>query len=305
MDKHTGQILDEERIKKVRQVINLMRSSKNGKYLMSSDTFSSKDKANYTVYDTKTKEIMGRFVAQSQIMESTFDITNDGQFAVCSAYQKEGISLIRVATGEVLWTQKITKKIFDVYFDKDDKQVVVSCRYNGIYFLNIQDGQMETHKNGEKRYFNPYGKDICFPENNVAIIGKRRIQSPSFTFIDALGTPKGVLLVPAGDEYGLKFYDNDGKLLWENKDVHIGNLVYQEQNHTICGFMNMYGSEKIIIIDAENGQVISRLDIDDFACAFIENNNTLVCNTGKMYDVSNGCIKEKEEMFEFYVYYEK
>ena len=167
--------------------------------------------------------------------------------------------------------------------------------------MNIQNGEIDTHRNGEKIYLNLYGKDICCPERNVAKIGNMRIQSPSFTFVNTIGTPKGVLLVPAGDDYGLMLYENNGDLLWENEDVRTGNLTYQEAENTICGFTNTYGSEKIIIVDAEDGQVVSRLDIDDFVCAFIESNNTLVCNNGKMYDVSNRCIKEKEDIFEFLV----
>ena len=96
-------------------------------------------------------------------------------------------------------------------------------------------------------------------------------------------------------------YDNSGQLLWENKDVHIENLVYQEAENTICGYCNTYGISKIAIIDAENGQLISKLDEDDFACAFIDNNTKLICNTGKMYDVSNRGIVETEDIFKLLV----
>ena len=122
LDKQTGQVLEDEQVKKVRQVINWMRASKNGRYLLTADTLSSKDKANYTIYDTENGSVMGRFVAQSQVNEKTFDITDDGEFAVASAYQRLGISLIKVSTGEVLWTQKKTKKIHKVYFDKAEKR---------------------------------------------------------------------------------------------------------------------------------------------------------------------------------------
>lgn len=301
LDKNTGKPLDEEKRKKVRQVVNEMHSSKNGRYLITCDTFSSKDKANYTVYDTETREITGSFVAPSKVASSAFDITNDGKYAICSAYQKEGISLIKVATGAVIWNQKITKMISHAYFDKDDKKVVVTCNYNGVYFLNVENGELDQHKNCEKFCLNKYGKDIKFLDRNVVRIGNRQIDSPTFTFTDVIGLPNGVALVPAGEEYGVRMYDNNGQFLWENKDVHIENLVYQEAENTICGYCNTYGISKIAIIDAENGQLISKLDEDDFACAFIDNNTKLICNTGKMYDVSNRGIVETEDIFKLLV----
>lgn len=107
MDKHTGEILSEEKIGQVRQILNWMRSSQNGRYLIGADTVSVRDKAVYTVYDTETKMVKGRFAAQNNVGTSkSFDVTDNGEFAVCSAYMREGVSLISVDTGEVIWTQK-------------------------------------------------------------------------------------------------------------------------------------------------------------------------------------------------------
>ncbi len=58
---------------------------------------------------------------------------------------------------------------------------------------------------------------------------------------------------------------------------------------------------KIIIASAKDGQIVSQVDIPECGCAFIHNNKTVVCNTGKMYEISNGSIKEREEIFEFVV----
>lgn len=301
LDKNTGSLLDNEKRKSVRQVVNEMKSSKNGRYLITSDTFSSKDKANYIVYDTETSELKGKFIAQCKVASSAFDITNDGQYAICSAYKKEGISLIKVDTGEVVWNQKITKMISKAYFDKDDKKVVVSCQYNGVYFLNIEDGNLDKHTGCEEFTFNKYGKDIKFLDRDIVKIGKSKIKSPSFAFADVIGLPNGVALVPVGEEYGIRMYDNNGQLIWENRNVSVENCVYQEKENTICGYCNTYGLGTIKIIDAENGQLVSELNKDDFACAFINDNNTLICNTGKMYDVSNRKIVEKEEIFELLV----
>lgn len=41
--------------------------------------------------------------------------------------------------------------------------------------------------------------------------------------------------------------------------------------------------------------------IEDFAVVFIGNRKTLLCNTGKMYDVSKDGIKEKAEVFKYTV----
>lgn len=43
------------------------------------------------------------------------------------------------------------------------------------------------------------------------------------------------------------------------------------------------------------------IGISDDACAFIHHNKTIVCSTGKMFDVSSGSIREIEEPFAFVV----
>lgn len=297
LDKHTGEIIEEEKIGQVRQVLNWMRSSQNGRYLIGADTVSVRDKAIYTVYDTETKMVKGRFAAQNHVGSSSFDVTDDGEFAVCSAYTRQGVSLIKVDTGEVIWTQKKVKYISSVSFHRG--KVVVHSQNNGIYFLRINDGELDSLKNDEKIYFNPYGKDILFCEENIAKVGKKRIQSPSFAFLQAVGLPNGVVLNPVGE--GLMLYDYTGNLIWENKDIEIGHLVYQEEENALYGFNSTWGTEEIVVISGEDGQILSELAIEDYAVVFIGNRKTLLCNTGKMYDVSKDGIKEKAEVFQFTV----
>lgn len=298
LDKHTGEVLEAEKIRQVRQVLNWMRCSENGRYLIGADPVTSKHKAIYTVYDTETQMVKGRFVAQNNVGSSrTFDVADNGKFAVCSAYTRQGVSLINVDKGEVIWTQKKVKYISSVSFHKET--VVVHSQYNGIYFLNIHDGEIYDHKYDEEIYFNPYGKDILLEEKNIAKIGNKRIQGPSFAFLQAIGLPNGVVLNPVGE--GLMLYDNRGNLIWKNKDIEIQNLIYQEEENALYGFNDTWGEEKIGIISAEDGQMISELAINDDACAFIGNHKTLLCNTGKMYDVSKDNIKEKAEVFKFTV----
>lgn len=309
LDKQSGQILEPERAKRVRQVINRMRASKNGKYLMTADRLSSKDKANYTVYDTKTKEIKGRFVAQSQINPDTFDITNDGELAVCSAYQKQGVCLIKVSTGEVVWTQEGLTKIESVCFDKTEEKVLVGCQYGGIYFVNTQNGEIETRKSGEELYLNDFGEDILFVSDKIAEFGGHRIECPSFAWRNAIGIKNGVLLLPAGKE-GLMLYDYDGNLIWKNNKL-TGSIAYLEDEDMVCTFWSeAYSGKvsdgiltigKIILASAKDGKIVSQIDISESGRAFIHNNKTVVCNTGKMYDISNGSIKEIEKSFEFVV----
>jgi len=299
LDKQTGAVLEPERAKKVRQVINYMRVSKNGKYLMTADGLSSKDKANYTVYDTDTKEIKGRFAAQSNVGEYNFDITNDGELAVCAAYQREGISLIKVSTGEVLWTQKRSSRISRVYIDKTEEKVVVCCQYGGIDLLNIQTGKTKTHIQGEEMHLNTYGDDILFPEDKFAQIGGKLIECPSFSWLRVVGIRGGVLLQPAG-QYGLQLYDNNGNLLWKNDELR-GKAAYQEDTDLIVAFSTEDYVGKITIASARDGQILATKEIPKYPCAFIHNNKTVVCNTGKMYDISKGLIQEIEEPFEFVV----
>ena len=48
--------------------------------------------------------------------------------------------------------------------------------------------------------------------------------------------------------------------------------------------------EQATIASVKDGQIIAAANIPEYACAFIHNNKTVVCNTGKMYDISNGSI---------------
>lgn len=174
-------------------------------------------------------------------------------------------------------------------------KVVVHSQYNGIYFLNIKDGEIDSYKNAEEIYFNPYGKDILLCKKNMAKVGKKRIQSLSFAFLQAIGLPNGVILKPVWE--GLMLYDYTGNLIWENKDIEIGHIVYQEEENALYG----WGTDKIGVISAEDGQILSELAIEEFPCVFIGNIKILLCNTGKMYDVSKDGIKEKAEVFQFTV----
>lgn len=193
-------------------------------------------------------------------------------------------------------TKKV-KYISSVSFHRG--KIVVHSQYNGIYFLNINDGEIDSHKNGEEIYFNPYGKDILLCEENIAKVGKKRIQSPSFAFLQAVGLPNGVVLNPVGE--GLMLYDYTGNLIWENKDIEIGHILYQEEENALYGFNNIWGTEKISVISVEDGQMISKLAIEDYAVVFIGNRKTYLCNTGKIYDVSKDGVKEKAEVFQFTV----
>ncbi len=309
LNKQTGAVLEPDKAQKVRQVINWMRASKNGKYLMTSDYLSGKDKAKYTVYDTETKEIKGRFVAQCHVGDSSFDVTNDGEWAVCSTYQKQGVSLVKVSNGEVLWTQKELVKVTSVSFDKTDEKILVRCQYDGVYFINIQNGEIENRESGENLYLNDYGEEILFLWNKIAQFGENRIECPSFAWKDALGIKNGVLLLPAGKE-GLMLYDYDGKLIWKNSEL-LGRIAYLEDEDMICTFWSeSYSGKvsegiltiaKIMLASAKDGKIVSQVDIPESGRAVIHNSKTVLCNTGKMYDISNGSIKEIEAPFEFVV----
>lgn len=309
LDKQSGKVLEPERARSVRQVINEMRVSKNGKYLMAADSLSSKDKANYTVYDTETREIKGRFVAQIQGNPNTFDISNDGELAVCSAWQRQGVSLIKVSTKEELWVRKSMTNIDSVSFDDTDDRVIVSRQYGGIDFINAQNGELITHESGEELFLNKYGEDIWFLYDNIAKFGENRIPCPSFAWRCAMGTKAGVLLMPVA-KCGLMLYDYDGNLVWKNDDLS-GHVVYLEDKDLVCTYFSQaYDGNvgdgilvvgKIKIASMKDGQIIDSMDIFESTVKVIHNNKTIICNTGKMYDISGGSIKEIEEPFKFVV----
>jgi len=156
---------------------------------------------------------------------------------------------------------------------------------------------------------NDYGEDILFLWNKIAKFGEHRIECPSFAWIDAVGIKDGVLLLPAGEE-GLMLYDYEGNLIWKNNELS-GNISYLEDEDMICTFRSeSYSGKvsegiltigKIILASVKDGQIVSQVDIPECGCAVIHNNKTVVCNTGKMYDISNGSIREIKEPFEFVV----
>ena len=281
LDRQTGQVLEPERAKAVRQVITLMQASKNGKFLMTADTFPLKSQAGYTVYDTETGEVKGRFVAQCQRNPRPFDVTDDGGLAVCSAYQKQGVSLIRVSTGEVLWSKMNYKKVCGASFDADDRRVMVRCDNDGIYFLDISSGETVERITGEELFPNPYGADVLH-------LGRK--------------------LLPGNRKSA--FYDYGGNLLWESGELG-GEAAYLEDEDLICAFWVEYHKEnvtdetvfegKILLASPRDGQIVAQTELSDDACAFIHHNKTIVCSTGKMFDVSGGSIREIEEPFLFAV----
>lgn len=309
LDKHTGQVLEPERAKNVRQVITLMQVSKNGKFLLTADTFPLKEQANYTVYNTETKEVTGRFVAQCQRNPNPFDVTDDGRFAVCSAYQRQGVSLIDVSTGEVLWSKMNYKKVYRASFDADDQRVIVGCDYDGIYFLDIYSGETVERISGEEFFPNPYGADVLCLGGKLARIGDHRISSSGFSWKKAVGTRNGVLMLLPGNRKSA-FYDYGGNLLWESDELG-GEAAYLENEDLLCAFWVEYYKGnvtdetvfegKIVLASPKDGRIIAEADISDDACAFIHHNKTIVCSTGKMFDVSGGVIREIEESFAFVV----
>ncbi len=309
LDRQTGQILEPERARNVRQVITLMRASKNGKFLLTADTFPLKEQANYTVYNTETKEVTGRFVAQYQRNPDPFDVTNDGGLAICSAYQKQGVSLIRVSTGEVLWSKMSYKKVYSASFDADDRRVIVGCDDGGIYFLDIHSGETVERISGERFFPNPYGADVLYLGGKLAKIGGHEIVSSGFSWKRAVGTRDGVLMLLPGNRKSA-FYDYDGNLLWESGELG-GEAAYLEDEDLLCAFWVEYYQGnvtdetvfvgRIMLASPRDGRIIAEADLSDDACAFIHRNKTIVCSTGKMFAVSGGSIREIEEPFAFVV----
>ena len=104
---------------------------------------------------------------------------------------------------------------------------------------------------------------------------------------------------PAG-QYGLRLYDNNGNLLWKNDELR-GKAAYQENTDLIVAFCTEDYVGKITIASARDGQILATKEIPEYPSAFIHSNKTIVCSTGKMYDISKGLIQEIEEPFEFVV----
>lgn len=140
---------------------------------------------------------------------------------------------------------------------------------------------------------------IIFLKDKVAKVGNCVIHCPAFSWLNPLGIKAGVVLQPAA-QMGVMLYDYEGNKLWENKEL-FGHIAYQENYGYICSYCSVENAGKITIVSAKDGKTIATADIPEYACAFINDNKTLVCNTGKMYDVSSGSIRKIETDFEFVV----
>ena len=109
---------------------------------------------------------------------------------------------------------------------------------------------------------------------------------------------------------GLMLYDYNGNLVWQNDEL-LGRVVYLEDKDQVCVYWShSYDGNvgegilvigKITIASMKDGQIVTSADIFDSTDAVIHNNKTVICSTGKMYDISSGSIKEIEQSFEFFV----
>ena len=290
LDRDTGEPLGPDKAANIRQVIFHMCVSKNGKYLITDSpvvpSVSKIDKGRYTVYDTEAWEIKGAFAAQDNVGACTFDISDDGELAVCAAYQKQGISLIKVSSGEVIWTQKEIKNISHVFVDKENEMAVTSSRYDGIFFLDLKTGDIKKQINGEELFLNLYGEDILFKDRKTALIGNKKIVTPTFSWLGATGVKGGIILRPAG-EAGLRLYSPEGELIWQN-DLLRGKPAYQPDDDLIIA----YSSGRIITASAKDGKIIGTQDVDAFPCAYLNRKKALLCSTGKLYEVSGDSVQE-------------
>lgn len=287
------------------QQSNYIRTSNDQKYVMIADNLVAKEHHNamYSVYEIETNKLMGRFFGIFSL-NADFGITNDGKYAFVSEYDRYGISMVDVSNGETIWNNSAATHIRQIVIKEEENEIIAVGNNRANKVLEMKTGAVKINNYAEfgKIFINKYGEDIVI-NNGIALIGFEEdavtVKSPSFAYTYAFGTPHGFAVSAAGDEGCLQFYDYNGNLLWENKEVRVSKLAYVEKQNVICGYNMAQDIRKIWVIDISNGSIRKVIDAENCVEVFFDNNSKLLCSTGMIYDILQDDIVRKRESFKF------
>lgn len=295
----TGEpVLENEKMNIIQKVNDFYVSFHRKKLLTVDCSCTDRPKAIFTVYDCKTQKIDGRFVGPYTTGGSRAAVTDDGKYAACAAYQKEGFSLIDVDSGETMWHNKSITRIQNVQFSKDESQVIITNNDGKVSFFDIKDGKNIHSLQRNAYYVNIYDADI-------EQIGERKLKKEKKSYVTTNGkcfkvicTKHGILARCISENF---FFDYTGKLLWQSE--RSGTIAYIEEYDTIqcCVYdeSKISPEPELLVISVKDGTILKRFNLstpNDSPVIHIENN--ILCRNGAIYDI-NGNEPIKTGIFHF------
>lgn len=304
IDVVTGNELSDEEKKLIHQYSNYIRVSENQEYIIIANNHATANisTAVYSVYRVTDNGLVGRFFGDFDT-STDFAITNDGKHAIVSAYDKKGVSLVDVVSGDIVWNNKKASHIRGIVLFEDKKEVLGIGNYRDNVLLNLETGEnIKNHYNRTGDFIkNPYGADLIRDEKHLGLGYKDKPRTID-EIVERIGSvcaiPNG--FVTCSHTIGLKAMDYDRNCIWKNSDFNLGiNIAYNEKYNVICCFNMIRDTRKIWLFNADNGELLDEVQAENCVEAFIDNNNKLLCSTGMLYEINADNIKKLDRRFDF------
>lgn len=271
-----------------------MESSKKGKFFLAAEF-----EKRVSAYESTTGRKLGEYSTHFQSGGKRMCIADSGKYFAAAAYSRFGITLFELVTGAELWTTKEVKRVQRICFSADETMLFAINEDNKLYTISLTDGSVISVENGIKKIFSNHPLDVKLTKNECLIWNE----------VSASLTDKKVLCLCFGNNKvfctimcgGIMCFSENGNELWyaENKfEEHYVKLCYCPKFDFIIGLGYKYGSsrtEPFYFADAysaEKGNIIFSVGLsDDSVYTFIDNGESIVSGTGKVYTLSgNGYI---------------
>lgn len=252
--------------------------SGNGKYFISISGDSI-----YTVRSSDGRVSVSDIPSAYLVGGSRAAVSDDGKLTATAEYSHKGIDL-RDERGEPIWNTKAIKKVQGLYFGKDGKTLIVwnEDEPAHTYYVNIEDPTDIKRIVAARVIPNCFGDNIVFLKHDTVVIGGKKIKSPSFAFLDGVGTPLGICVSPVGDDPAM--YNNDGGLMWRADIVknggtdHILQLTYND------GYIYARSRDgSIYRIDQKTGATEKTVAVD--AVCILDNGGSYLDIKEKIYKI--------------------
>ena len=251
--------------------------SNNGNYYLCADSNPKKDTAWMSIYSIDGSELLSGIESAFTIGGNRAAVSDDGTLFATAAYSRSGIEF-RDLQGNLIAKNKDVKKIQGLAFSSDGNYLYA---WNGddtphTYYISTNTFLTEKRIVADEIIPNLYENDIVFRKENVALIGEKKIKSPTFAFLCAAGTPFGVCLSPVCENPLM--YDYDGNLLWKTDIVrtpqgssehgHILQLTYSDEKIYARSY-----NRNILALDPHTGKSLG----------IVGQNAVLILDNGKSY----------------------
>ena len=236
----------------------------------------------------------GRLVISAEMTAFTVGgsraaVSDSGEMFATAAYSHNGIDL-RDKDGRLIWNTKTVRKVQCLCFDKDETHLIV-C--NGdetphAYYISISDPSDVRRIAAENVICDPYGEDIVFKSgskgSHVMINGKK-IESPTFGYLAAIGTPVGIAVSPVSDDP--RMYNRSGELLWVSPIVSSGRSRHILRFAYLNGILfALTRDSEIYMIDEKTGSILGIAGQN--AVCILENGSSYLTVSGDIVKISVG-----------------